>query len=284
MAITRPTLRFINYCHKQHGNFKKTLVIGRQELFLKNLEINKIIFPKKTDLDKNDYWDDLLIKCYKSTQVTNLDISNYEGADLIANLNLPINFKKKFDTIIQLGSIEHMINPLQAFININKLAGKNSLIIHQLPTNNYIDHGFYQFSPDFFKVFYKKNFKYQEILLADIKNDIFYEDLFKMDNLYGWKKFNSNKPVDVFFKCIKKNSFKLNFKNLNQPKYSVITKKRKVNNPLKIISFLKKNLNKKIYKLIRSVYYSIRNNKLIRSVYCSIGYNSFKFKKRFDVR
>ena len=70
--------------------------------------------------------------------------------------------------------LQDLINiNLQAFININKLSRKKCSSIHQLPANNYIDHGFYQFSPDFFKVFYKKNFKYQEILLTDIKNSIY---------------------------------------------------------------------------------------------------------------
>ena len=77
-------------------------MIGRQSLFINNKVINKIIYPKKTLLDKKDYWDELLVSCYKSTKVTNLDVSNYEGANLIANLNLKLKIKKNLIQLFNL--------------------------------------------------------------------------------------------------------------------------------------------------------------------------------------
>lgn len=88
-----------------------------------------------------------------------LDYSDYEGADIIYNLNsdseeLPENLINKFDIIIDGGTLEHVFNPANAMRNINKMLKNNGTVYHMVPCAGLVNHGFYSFSPTFFLDYY----------------------------------------------------------------------------------------------------------------------------------
>jgi len=94
------------------------------------------------------------------SSVDSLDVSNYEGASILLDLNSDTykqEHREKFDVIFDGSTLEHVFclqNALQHIVNMTKVGG---YIIHMSPCNNFIYDGFFQFSPNFFKEFYKEN-------------------------------------------------------------------------------------------------------------------------------
>jgi len=91
--------------------------------------------------------------------LTTLDVSDYEAADIIWDLNKPIPTELigRFDTVIDSGTIEHVHDVHQAIRNINLLTRPGGTVMHFAPTSNYIDHGYHQLSPIFFVDYYAAN-------------------------------------------------------------------------------------------------------------------------------
>lgn len=79
-----------------------------------------------------------------------LDINDREGADLLFDLNreeLPTDLRGRFKVVFNGGTLEHIFHVPNALANIAALLQPGGVVIHVLPMNNWVDHGFYQFSP-----------------------------------------------------------------------------------------------------------------------------------------
>ena len=89
-----------------------------------------------------------------------LDVSEFEGAEIIHDLNnpeLPRNLHERFDVIIDHGTLEHVFHIPNALNNLFRMLKVGGRLIHASPTSNLVDHGFYMFSPTFFYDFYLTN-------------------------------------------------------------------------------------------------------------------------------
>ncbi|MBI2839850.1 MAG: hypothetical protein HYX75_16170 [Acidobacteria bacterium] len=88
-----------------------------------------------------------------------LDISEYERPDFMWDLNSPIpeELIGRFGLIVDGGTIEHIFDIKQALMNINRMLRSGGRIIHMSPMSNYVEHGFYQFSPTVFFDYYGVN-------------------------------------------------------------------------------------------------------------------------------
>ena len=156
---------------------------------LKNIAGNKKIFQNKKVLtlgvlfpyvEKNRHVNDLLInydidvtKSFKgfseylfcdvcgASKCDALDVSDYQGAKLICNLNDPIEQKyyEQYDVIIDAGTLEHLSNIPVAVNNIFSLLSVDGVYYFGNPCNGWVDHGFFQFSPTFYKDIVFKNSK-----------------------------------------------------------------------------------------------------------------------------
>jgi len=92
--------------------------------------------------------------------VTSMDVSSWEGADLIADLNQPVpeDLRGRFDLVFESGTIQHVFHLPQVFENIFELLAVGGRVIHGMaPSHNHVDHGFHQFSPTLFADFYAAN-------------------------------------------------------------------------------------------------------------------------------
>src|ERR1700733_2191962 len=87
------------------------------------------------------------------------DISDYEGADIVTDLNNPISneYVGKFDLVFDAGTIEHVFNVSQAFDNVCKLLRPGGSVILHHPASNSLDHGFYSFSPTLYFDYFGAN-------------------------------------------------------------------------------------------------------------------------------
>lgn len=103
-------------------------------------------------------------------KIETLDYSQFEGAEITFDLNnsdLPQNLKNSYDAIIDHGTIEHIFHIPNALKNIFQMLKIGGRIIHSSPTSNFVDHGFYMFSPTLFYDFYISNkFKINTIMVT----------------------------------------------------------------------------------------------------------------------
>jgi hypothetical protein len=92
-------------------------------------------------------------------EVRSCDASEYEGADYIVDLNQPSpeNLTDRFDVIFDGGTCEHVFHLPQALANVHVMLKVGGRVIHGSPVSNYVDHGFYSFSPTLFYDYYTAN-------------------------------------------------------------------------------------------------------------------------------
>lgn len=93
-------------------------------------------------------------------RVESADVSDWEGADHILDLNLPLpaGLAGRYDTVFEAGTLQHIFDLPQVFANIHALLREGGRVIHGMaPSTNHVDHGFYMFSPTLFHDFYAAN-------------------------------------------------------------------------------------------------------------------------------
>ena len=164
MAIDLHSLNFLLYVKKKQL-FKKTITIGRQSLY----EVDHFLDNKK--YKNNDFCEKLLENNFGSTTVDSIDFSDFEGASIVFDMNksLEEKFYEKYETVLDIGSLEHIFNIPQALKNVSQLCKIGGQIVHVSPANNMCGHGFFQFSPELFFSYYSERNGYYntEVYLAD---------------------------------------------------------------------------------------------------------------------
>jgi SAM-dependent methyltransferase len=108
--------------------------------------------------------DDLLARLSGAAVIKSLDFSDYEGADIVADLNVPLpsELSNKFDVVIDGGTTEHVYNVAIALENCSRLCKPGGQIIHILPADNFNGHGFWQFSAELFFSLYSSVNGYED--------------------------------------------------------------------------------------------------------------------------
>ena len=93
-------------------------------------------------------------------QVTDLDYSGFEGADIIFDLNapaVPAELAGRFDAVIDHGTLEHVFHFPNAMNNIFRLLKVGGRAVISAPSGNYFDHGFYMLQPTLFLDYFTAN-------------------------------------------------------------------------------------------------------------------------------
>lgn len=83
-------------------------------------------------------------------EIHSLDISSYEGADYLHDMNYPLppHWDDEFSVVFDGGFLEHVFNVAQAIENALDLVKTGGHFLSMCPANNNYGHGFYQFSPE----------------------------------------------------------------------------------------------------------------------------------------
>ena len=128
MGLTFHEYKFLEEVSKKK-EFKNILCLGKQELILTKEDKKKLKLLEKENVN-DQYIDNLLINKFKANSVKSIDNSSFEGADIIHDMNKPMeNLNEKFDTVIDFGTSEHIFNVAQNLNNISKLSNKIQLIL-----------------------------------------------------------------------------------------------------------------------------------------------------------
>lgn len=90
--------------------------------------------------------------------VESLDFSDFEGAQLLCDLNQPVpeEWHGQFDFIFDGGTLEHVFNVPQALRNMFDMLSPNGRFVALNPLNNWVGHGLYQFSPELVYAFWNR--------------------------------------------------------------------------------------------------------------------------------
>ena len=179
MGLSTPELRFLALEHKRLPFQGRLLTLGRQCVYATLAETQKLLsaegvdvasLPSDMQLGTNiPSWcgtpmerftsDVVFFRLLGVSDVQALDCNDFEGAEIIADLNLPVSreLESSFDVIIDGGTSEHVFDIRQCLMNIASMLKPGGRIVHMSPSNNYANHGFYQISPTLFVDYYKEN-------------------------------------------------------------------------------------------------------------------------------
>lgn len=107
-------------------------------------------------IDNDDHTDqDVFFRALGFQVVHSLDVSCYEGASILFDLNrgaalLPPSLVGSYDLVLNGGTLEHCFDIANSLAAALTLVAADGLLVSISPMNNYVDHGFYQFSPTLF--------------------------------------------------------------------------------------------------------------------------------------
>ncbi len=189
MGFEGNSIKLLIKCRNEFGiKFTRTLTVGRQGLHIQEDELGNIFLKAKVnmsntkDLFQDNGFAEKLLMTFGAEKVDSIDVSDYERATIIHDMNKPIDasLKNKYSVVIDGGSLEHVFNFPQAIKNCMEMVEPGGYFIGITPANNYFGHGFYQFSPElYFRIMDSKNgFKMKKLyFFTEGKNSRLYEVL-----------------------------------------------------------------------------------------------------------
>ena len=201
MGLDKTAIKFIASQY-QVKPFHNVLTLGRQDILLSGERIEAVLKGagiRITETLPHTLDDIALFRCFNAN-VDSLDVSDYEGAKIIADLNkpLPEELHGKYDLVIDGGTMEHILDVKQVLDNIVLALLPGGRVMHLSPTSNFIGHGFYSFSPELFYHYYGMNlFINRRAYIYEYGNKPRY---YSPRTYRGLKSsFKSKKPVMTYF-------------------------------------------------------------------------------------
>lgn len=169
MGLDIHATRLLLYARGLGVSYRETAMVGRQTLHLSSRELHKLLgqfgYPV-TAAAVNDFFfrnqgfAEPLFHLLGAERIRSLDASDYEHATDIVDLNAPIDesYKNQFSVVIDSGSLEHVFNFPVAIKSCMQMVEPGGHFIGVVPGNNFLGHGFYQFSPElFYRIFTQAN-------------------------------------------------------------------------------------------------------------------------------
>ena len=253
MSATKHSTEFIL---KSHISFKDKVILTLGNPFLypvrsKNAGLKDELHKKLFDCSKNQRFKYFMEKIMQCRRLDILDISDTEEANIIHNLNLPIediNLMNKYDVIFDFGTMEHVFNNIVHLQNIFKMLKKNGLFILDLPANGWLEHGFRQYSPTFFyDLCYQNNKSLRLLHLSLVHN--------KLD--YGVDVLPYYSNDEEASKCIDTDSSKFRSfaKNFDKNTHRAVSVINKISGPSMVFGVIKKLENVDLkFNIIQRMY------------------------------
>jgi len=175
--IIESLARFLVASHKVNPIRGNVLALGKQtigitlskalEIFQEqdcevnpNFNLDDIKSDSVTRMRLNNLMDDeSFFRLFGDVNYQTMDVSDYEQASIIHNLNDPIpqNLEESFDFIIDGGTFDHLFDLKTSFANVVKLLKPKGRVFQWNAASNYSNAGYLSFSADFFYDYYALN-------------------------------------------------------------------------------------------------------------------------------
>jgi len=176
MGVDENTLRCLLYAKSVGANFDSVLTIGHQELHLSPSQLRKAladfgILVSGRDVDEIFYssgrYADAVFPFLAAKKVDALDKSDYEGATILHDLNLemPSYLSGAYSMVFDGGALEHVYNFPLAVRSCMKMVRRGGAYLAVSPGNNFMGHGFYQVSPEFYRAVLNEENGYSNLSL-----------------------------------------------------------------------------------------------------------------------
>lgn len=152
MGIDVDVAKFLLAARERQVNFQKTLMLGNQKLHFSKSDYKSLAstfnFDGFAQIEDSKEFFRFLGAC----EIASMDISDYEGAEILHDLNQPISgsLKEKFTFVLDGGTLEHVFNFPTALGNAMEMVTVGGHLAIVGGGNNFLGHGFYQFSPELF--------------------------------------------------------------------------------------------------------------------------------------
>jgi hypothetical protein len=162
-------IRFILDARAGGASFERVATIGRQTLQIDRDTLAGLLtaygMPTTADdaariLAEAGNFCEPLLKYIGACEIDSIDFSPYQDASCLHDMNDPIPpaLKNRFSVVIDGGSLEHVFNFPRAIANCMEMTQAGGRYLATTPTNNFMGHGFYQFSPElYYRVFSPEN-------------------------------------------------------------------------------------------------------------------------------
>lgn len=178
MGLSRPALRFLARTACGQPLRGSWLALGRQCVYATFADLLRICreegvrltaVPEDSRATNIPSWrgtpyqqntsDVAVLRAMGAAEVLALDYADFEGAELVHDLNLPVppEWHQRFDGILDSGTLEHVFDVPAALANLARMLRPGGRVIHISPCNNFANHGFYQFSPTALADYYQAN-------------------------------------------------------------------------------------------------------------------------------
>ena len=170
MGIDRSALRFLLSARERGVSFERTLTFGHQDLNVRPADVTSEfqeagLAPEPVSDSRS------LFERLGAREVDVLDVSDYEGPVIRHDLNDPVadDLKGRFSAVFDGGTLEHVFNVGCGLKNAMELVSEGGHLITFSPANNFLGHGFYQFSPElYFRALSPENgFEVERVVLVE---------------------------------------------------------------------------------------------------------------------
>ncbi len=167
MGIDLHNLGLLAHAQDLGASFTRTVGIGRQAVFVdppelahhRALRALPALVEAPVPAGAPRYFEPMLSQWFGAATVDSVDASPYEQASIVHDMNLPwpagMPGLGSYDAVLDFGCLEHVFSFPVAWRNCVDLCAVGGHLLHALPANNLVGHGFYQFSPELFFNLYR---------------------------------------------------------------------------------------------------------------------------------
>ena len=158
-------VRFLLAARAAGVNFERSAMIGRQKMHLVPQVLQTLMEhfghpgsdnQAESILNEDERFAEPFLRLLGAEHIDSFDASSYEKATCIHDMNESITdlYKDKYSVVIDGGTLEHVFNFPVAIRNCMEMIEVGGFYLGITPANNFMGHGFYQFSPElYFRVF-----------------------------------------------------------------------------------------------------------------------------------
>jgi SAM-dependent methyltransferase len=164
VGVTAPIAEFLLEARLAGGPLGRTLTLGHQALFVSPRRLQRLLADNglwppgaspqafRASFTGATSYADPFLRALGATQVDVMDVSEYEGAQVLHDLNEPVpdELKGTYDTVFDGGTLEHVFHLPTALRSCMELLRPGGRLFVNAVGNQLLGHGFYQFSPELF--------------------------------------------------------------------------------------------------------------------------------------
>jgi hypothetical protein len=184
MGIDAHGARFLAYARSLGVEFGQTAMIGRQGLYVTPAEMRRILVafgaaPSEAEVARiccgAEGYAERYLEQLGALAVHSFDYSDFEAATFVHDMNTPIpdEYAERYSVVLDGGSLEHIFDFPTAIRNCMQMTRVGGHYLAITPANNFLGHGFYQFSPElYFSVLSPENgFEIERMLAFEDRPD-----------------------------------------------------------------------------------------------------------------